>query len=68
MTPKMCLANFSRFCHDEAIVRYVVAEYARLRGWDPQRSVDEALVAYREFWSRIERKEELKRRHKSLAS
>ena len=67
-TPKRCLSNFNRFCRDESVVRYVVAEYARLRGWDPQRSVDEALVAYRECWSRIERKEELKRRHKSLAS
>lgn len=66
MTPKMCLANFNRFCHDEAIVRYVVAEYARLRGWDETASVEEALVAYREFWTRIERKEALKRRRKSL--
>ncbi|HIZ27470.1 lipopolysaccharide kinase InaA family protein [Barnesiella sp. An55] len=66
MTPKMCLANFNRFCHDEAVVRYVVAEYARLRGWDEAVSVEEALVAYREFWTRIERKEALKRRRKSL--
>lgn len=68
MTPKMCLANFSRFCHDEVIVRYVVGEYARLRGWDEETSVKEALVSYREFWSRIERKEALKQRRKSLDS
>ncbi len=67
MTPKMCLANFNRFCHDEAVVRYVVGEYARLRGWDETASIDEALISYHEFWTRVERKE-LKRRRKSLAS
>lgn len=66
MTPKMCLANFNRFCRDEAVVRYVVAEYARLRGWDEAASIDEAMISYREFWTRVERKDELKRRRKSL--
>lgn len=67
MTPKMCLANFNRFCHDEVVVRYVVTEYARLRGWDEEASIAEAMVAYHEFWSRVGRKEELKRRRKSFA-
>ncbi len=66
MTPKQCLANFNRFCRDESVVRYVVSEYARLRGWDEEASIEEALLAYRDFWGRVERKEAMKRRRKSF--
>ena len=68
MTPKMCLANFNRFCRDESVVRYVVGVYARLRGWDEVTSIEEALRAHREFWVKIERKETLKRRRESSHS
>ncbi len=68
MTPKMCLSNFARFSRDEEVVRYVVAEYARLRGWNSEASVEAALVPHREFWSRTERKDARKRRRESLAS
>lgn len=57
MTPKMCLSNFTRFSRDEEVVRYVVAEYARLRGWDPEVSVEAALVPHRKFWSHIARRD-----------
>lgn len=66
MTPKMCLANFNRFCRDESVVRYVVGVYARLRGWDEAASIEEALRAHREFWAKIERKDALKCRRKRL--
>ena len=66
MTPKMCLANFNRFCRDESVVRYVVGVYARLRGWDEVTSTEEALRAHREFWTKIERKDALKCRRKRL--
>lgn len=68
MTPKMCLANFNRFCRDESVVRYVVGVYARLRGWDEVSSVEEALRGQRAFWSKIERKDSLKRRRERFCS
>lgn len=66
MTPQMCLGNFNRFCRSEKVVRYVVEEYARLRGWEVSSSVEIAMQAYRRFWGRIERKDAWKNRRKSF--
>ncbi len=65
-TPKRCLSNFNRFCRDESVVRYVVAEYARLRGWDEAESIEEALRAHRDFWRKVKRKEAKKHRGNSF--
>lgn len=62
MTRKQCLRNFDRLSWNTDVIRYIVAEYARLRGWDVGRSVETALRHQTEFFRKNARKQEFKKR------
>ena len=62
LTPKQCLRNFERLTWDPNVIRYIVTEYAKKRGWDIDKSVKAAQHFQAEFFRKWAKKMELKKR------
>lgn len=62
LTPRECLENLKRVTHRRDLLRHITAEYARLRGWDVQESVERVMEAL----DRFEKRNKMKRRLKSF--
>lgn len=60
LSRKECLHNFDRISPSDEVTTYIVSEYARLRGWDVDSSVQMALYYKAEFWRRMAKKAVLK--------
>ncbi len=52
MSRKQCLENFERISCNEEVFRYMIGEYARVRGWDEERSIAVAWRAHCRFWAK----------------
>ena len=66
LNAQQCLMNFNRISPSPVIVEYIVREYARLRKWDEDASVEAALREHKEFWYKLEKKNQAKKRFRSL--
>ena len=53
LSKKECLRNFERLTPNEAVMTRIVSRYARLRGWNVEQSVREAL-AYEKTFDRLQ--------------
>ena len=62
LSQEQCLRNFDRLTRDTEVIRYIVSEYARIRGWDIDRSIEKALHYQAEFIRKWTKKMELKNR------
>ena len=62
LTRKECLENLKRLTHSKALLRYVVMQYANLRGWPPR----ECALEVFQFLLQFEQKRRRKRRLQAL--
>ena len=56
LTPKQCLRNFERLTWDPNVIRYIVTEYAKKRGWDIDKSVKAAQHFQADFFRKWAKK------------
>ncbi len=61
-----CLHNLLRLTYDTALMRFVVREYASVRGWDADRFAADELHLLHRFWMRNDRKNKMKKILRSL--
>ena len=62
LTRKECLENLKRLTHSKALLRYVVMQYANLRGWPPR----ECALEVFQFLLQFEQKRRRKLRRQAL--
>lgn len=63
-TPDECMDNLVRLTHRVDLLKFLVAAYARRRGWNEAQTVDGVLERLRVFEQRCERKQKLKQKMK----
>lgn len=63
-SPDECMDNLVRLTHRVDLLCFLVAAYARRRGWDEEQTVNGVLVRLRAFEQRCERKQKLKQKMK----
>ncbi len=59
-TRRKCLDNLKRVTHHRGMLSYIVGEYARLRGWEVQDSINYTLLRLKQFERKISRKRRIK--------
>ena len=60
-TRRECLDNLRRMTYDRPLMAFVVAAYARARGWDAEATVEEELRLLHRFWMKHHRRNQVKR-------
>ena len=68
ISKKMCLRNFCRLTPSVAVLSYLVGEYARIRGWNVEESVCEAVSEQAKFFSRSARRSSRKQSLRTIKS
>lgn len=63
-TPDECMTNLVRLTHRVDLLKFLVAAYARRRGWNEEQTVNEVLTRLRAFEQRCERKQKFKQKMK----
>lgn len=62
-----CLQNLLRMTYDRPLMAFVVAEYARARGWNAEVTTDDVLRRLQRFWQKNDRRNRMKRMLKKKA-
>lgn len=68
ISKKMFLRNFCRLTPSVAVLSYLVGEYARIRGWNVEESVCEAVSEQAKFFSRSARRSSRKQSLRTIKS
>jgi len=61
-----CIENLKRLTHDEALMTYVISQYALIRGWNRNETVKEVIRKVKDFEKKRRRTERIKKIIKKL--
>lgn len=62
LTPQECLNNLKRVTHRRDLLQHITQEYASIRDWDPEKSIEQVMAALAKFERRRKIKHIIKRK------